>query len=71
MWAVFVFRHQDRIVGKAREVPYNLAQKDETKLRASQSQQRLWQLPMRHEPPPQTVQCSGGSCRIGCRPWRP
>ena len=44
MWAVLVFRHEDRIVGKAREVPYNLVQKAETKLRTSQSQQRLWQL---------------------------
>ena len=45
MWAVLVFHHEDRMVGKARErVPYNLVQKAETKLRVSESQQRLWQL---------------------------
>ena len=27
VWAVLVFRHEDRIVGKACEVPYNLVQK--------------------------------------------
>ena len=44
VWAVLVFRHQDRLVGKARQLPYNLAQKAETKLRDTQPQKQLWHL---------------------------